>query len=55
MKDDLRTGLLSALKTEESIVRVKQLVRKDLTLTVQTNADQLDLNLDLVRNIVLDV
>ena len=53
VEDDPRSGRPSTTKTDKNIVRVKQTVRSDRRLTIRMIADNLDLNRESVRNILL--
>ena len=53
VEDDPRSGRPSTTKTDKNIVRVKQMVRSDRRLTIRMIADNLDLNRESVRSILL--
>ena len=53
VEDGLRSGRPSTTKIDKNIVRVKQMVRSDCRLTIRMIADNLDLNRESVRNILL--
>ena len=53
VENDPRSGRPFTTKTDKNIVRVKQMVRSDRRLTIRMIADNLDLNRELVRNILL--
>ena len=53
VKNDPKSGRPSTTKTDENIKRVKQLVRSDRRLTVRMIADELSLNRESVRTILL--
>ena len=53
MEDDPKTGQPSTTRTDENIIRVKQLVQSDCRLTVRMISDELSLNRELVQMILL--
>ena len=53
VEDDPSSGRPSITKTDKNIVRVMQMVRSDRRLTIRMIADNLDLNRESVRNILL--
>ena len=53
VENDLKSERPSTTKTHENIMRVKQLVRSDRRLTVRMIADELGLNRESVRTILL--
>ena len=53
VENDPKSGRPSKTKTDENIMRVKKLVQSDRRLTVRMIADELDLNRETVRTILL--
>ena len=53
VEDDAKTGQPSTTRTDENVTRVKQLVRSDRRLTVRMTSDELSLNRESVRTILL--
>ena len=53
VEDDPKTGRPSTTRTDKNIIRVKQLVRSDRRLTVRMISDELSLNREPVRTILL--
>ena len=53
VEDDPKTGQPSTMRADENITRVKQVVRSDHRLTVQMISNELSLNKESVRTILL--
>ena len=54
VEDDTKTGRSFTTKTDENITRVNQLVRSDRRLTVRMISEDLSLNRESVRTILVN-
>ena len=54
VEDDAKPGRPCSVKTDVNIEKVRELVRTDRHLTIRMMADQLEIDKELVRSILVD-
>ena len=54
VEDDVKPGRPCSVKTDVNIEKVRELVRTDRRLTIRMMADQLGIDKELVRSILVD-